>query len=114
MRYVSYRMYRYFLVILAKPYLPVFFSNTGCCYHYPAMCVCVGGEGGGRRGLGSRNDVLTTCKMVTLRGGKRIVFPTVNILIEARSEPEEEKIYKWEKLNHASVFFLHIVFVFWY
>ena len=113
MRYVSYRMYRYFLVILAKPYLPVFFSNTGCCYHYPAMCVCVC-EVGGRRGLGSRNAVLTTCKMVTLRGGKRIVFPTVNILIEPRSEPEEEKINKWKKLNHASVFFLHIVFVFWY
>ena len=47
MRYVSYRMYRYFLVILAKPYLPVFFSNTGCCYHYPAMCVCVCEGGGG-------------------------------------------------------------------
>ena len=67
---------------------------------------CRRGERGKRRGLGPRNDVLTTCKMVTLRGGKRIVFPTVNILIEARSEPEEEKINKWKKLNHASVFFL--------
>ena len=45
------------------------------------------GEGGGgiekRRGLGPRNDVLTTCKAVTLRGGQRVidVFPTLNILI---------------------------------
>ena len=38
------------------------------------------GEGGKRRGLGPRNDVLTTCKAVALRGGQRIValFPTVN------------------------------------
>ena len=36
--------------------------------------------GGKRRGLGPRNDVLTTCKAVTLRGGQRIMalFPTVN------------------------------------
>ena len=49
-----------------------------------------------RRGLGPRNDVLTTCKTVTLAllGGQRVigVFPTVNILIEARSEPAEERI----------------------
>ena len=40
-----------------------------------------GGGGGERRGLGPRNDVLTTCKAVTLRGGQRIIalFPTVNI-----------------------------------
>ena len=33
------------------------------------------GEGGGgkRRGLGQRNDVLTTCKAVTLRCGQRII-----------------------------------------
>ena len=43
-----------------------------------------------RRGLGPRNDVLTTCKAVTLLGGQRVisVFPTVIILIKARSEPE--------------------------
>ena len=37
-------------------------------------------RGGKRRGLGPGNDVLTTCKVVTLRGGQRIValFPTVN------------------------------------
>ena len=50
------------------PYIPVFFSNTGCCYYYPA----VGGWVETRSGQGSRNDVLTTCKMVTLHGGKRI------------------------------------------
>ena len=42
-----------------------------------------GGGGGKRRGLGPRNDVLSTCKAVTLRGGQRVidVFPTLNILI---------------------------------
>ena len=35
------------------------------------------GDGGGkRRGLGPRNDVLTTCKAVTLRGGQRIIALT--------------------------------------
>ena len=29
-------------------------------------------QGGKRRGLGPRNDVLTTCKAVTQRGGQRI------------------------------------------
>ena len=42
-----------------------------------------GGGGGKRRGLGLRNDVLTTCKAITLRDGQRIIaaflFPTVNI-----------------------------------
>ena len=31
------------------------------------------GAEGGRRGLGPRNDGLTTCKAVTLRGGHLIV-----------------------------------------
>ena len=31
------------------------------------------GGGGKRRGLGPRNDVLTTCKAVTQRGGQRII-----------------------------------------
>ena len=41
-----------------------------------------GWEGGKRWGLGPTNDVLTTCKAVTARGGQRIIagiFPTVNI-----------------------------------
>ena len=54
-----------------------------------------GGAGGGgkRRGLRPRNDVLTTCKAVTLHGGQRkiAVFPTVNIFrLFRRSEPAEE------------------------
>ena len=54
---------------------------------------------GKKRGLGPRNDVLTTCKAVTLHGGQRVigVFPTLNILIEARSEPAEEMIKKLKK-----------------
>ena len=32
-----------------------------------------GGGGGKRRGLGPRNDVLTTCKAVTQRGGQWII-----------------------------------------
>ena len=61
-----------------------------------------------------RNDVLTTCKAVTLRGGQRIIavfFPQLIFIIEARSEPAEEMIKKYIKY-HASLFFLHIVFVF--
>ena len=44
--------------------------------------------GGKRRGLGPRNDVLTTCKVVTLRGGQRIIalYPTVNIFRLFRSK----------------------------
>ena len=58
-----------------------------------------GGGGGKKRGLGPRNNVLTTCKAVTLHGGQRVigVFPTLNILIEARSEPSEEMIKKLKK-----------------
>ena len=47
--------------------------------------------GGGRRGLGPRNDVLTTCKAVTQRGGQQIItvfFPQEIFLdfLEARIE----------------------------
>ena len=54
------------------------------------------GRGAGkRRGLGPRNDVLTTCKAVTQRGGQQIItvfFPQEIFLdfLEARSEPAEE------------------------
>ena len=52
-------------------------------------------RGGKRRGLGPRNDVLTTCKAVTQRGGQRIItvfFPQEIFLdsLGARSEPAEE------------------------
>ena len=75
------------------------------------------GVGRKRRGLGPRNDVLTTCKAVTLRGGQRVLagfFATVDIFREARNGPAEEMIKK-PKNHHASLrFSLHIVFVFWY
>ena len=50
------------------------------------------GGGGKRRGMGPRNDVLTTCKAVNLPGGQRIIaefFPQKIFLdfLEARSEP---------------------------
>ena len=52
------------------------------------------GLGGKRRGLGPRNDVLTTGKAVTQRGGQRIItvfFPQIFLdFLEARSEPAEE------------------------
>ena len=56
------------------------------------------GGGGKKRGLGPRNDVLTTCKAVTLHGGQRIIavfFPQQLFLdfLEARSEPAEERTY---------------------
>ena len=51
---------------------------------------------GKRRGLGPRNNVVTTrtCKAATLRVGQQIiaVFRTANFLIEARSKPAEEII----------------------
>ena len=58
---------------------------------------------GKRRGLGPRNDVLTTCKAVTQRGGQWIItvfFPR-QIFLEARSEPQRksEMLKKIEK-NH--------------
>ena len=46
-----------------------------------------------RRGLGPRNDVLTTCKAVTLRGGQRIIevsFPQL-IFLDFLEEAEEKK-----------------------
>ena len=48
--------------------------------------------GAKRRGLGPRNDVLTTCKVVTQHGGQRIItefFPQEIFLdfLEARREP---------------------------
>ena len=48
----------------------------------------VGGGGVKRRDLGRRNNVLTTCKAVTLREGQRIIalFPTVNIFRLFRSK----------------------------
>ena len=54
---------------------------------------------------GTEKKVFTSCKAVTLRGGQRVtgVFSTLNILIEARRELERK--------SHASLFFLHIVFV---
>ena len=63
--------------------------------------VCPGQGGGGkRRGLGPRNDVLTTCKAVTQRGWSAdnySIFPTISHskiifldFLEARSEPTEE------------------------
>ena len=48
------------------------------------------GKGGGgceRRGLGSRNDFITTCKAVTLCGGHRIL--AIFFLSKARGEPSE-------------------------
>ena len=48
---------------------------------------------------GTEKKVFTSCKAVSLRGGQRVigVFPTLNILIEARSEPAEEMIIKLKK-----------------
>ena len=78
-------------------------------------------RGGKRRGLGPRNDVLTTCKAVTLRGGQRIIalFPTVNIFRLFRSRKRTDRgnqkcLKNWKTWYHASLFSLHIVFVFRY
>ena len=51
---------------------------------------------GGRQTRSGKNDVLITCKAVTLRGGQRIfasqcIFHKVNIS-EARGDPAEEII----------------------
>ena len=69
--------------------------------------------GGGRRGLGPRNGVLTTCKVVTQRGGQRIIiysiFPTVNILearIEANRQRKSEMLKKLKKIISCIFVFL--------
>ena len=38
-----------------------------------------------RWGLGPRNDVLTTCKAVTFRGGQRIIKVVFIVVLEAKS-----------------------------
>ena len=51
----------------------VLFHVSSTLYLDPGL-----GGGGERRGLGPRNDVLTTCKAVTPRGGQRkiaVLFP---------------------------------------
>ena len=57
------------------------------------------GGGGEETRYGTEKKVFTSCKAVSLRGGQRVigVFPTLNILIEARSEPVEEVIIKLKK-----------------
>ena len=52
------RLLNYYTCTINKPY----WYNPGG-----------GGGGGKRRGLGPRNDVLTTCKAITLRDGQRII-----------------------------------------
>ena len=67
--------------------------NLSDLYKKISLCNTVGDGGGGkRRGLGARNDVLTTCKAVTLHGGQRIiaVFLPQYIFLEPRSVPSEE------------------------
>ena len=64
-------------------------------YNLVKYSITQGRGGGKRRSLGPRNDVLTTCKAVTQRGGQRIItvfFPQEIFLdfLEARSEPAEE------------------------
>ena len=78
------------------------FSNKRGTFKFSGL---VGG-GGKRRGLGPRNDVLTTCKAVfTPRGGQRIIavfFPLNDLdFLEARSEPAEQirNAEKYEKHN---------------
>ena len=46
-------------------------------FAFPALDESGGGRGGKGRGLGPRNDVLTTCKAVILRCSQRIIalFP---------------------------------------
>ena len=45
-------------------------SNSKSSNFYSVNSVSQGGK---RRGLGPRNDILTTCKAVTPRGGQRII-----------------------------------------
>ena len=63
-----------------------------------------GGGGGKRRGLGPRNDVLTTCKAVNPRGGQRkiaVLFPQQIFLdfLEARSDRQRKSEMLTEKIK---------------
>ena len=51
--------------------------------------------GGRRRGLGPRNDVLTTCKAVTLSDGQRIIAVFSH---EANRQRESEMLKKLKKI----------------
>ena len=66
------------------------------------------GAGGKRRGLGPRNDVFTTYKAVTLRGGQRIiaVFSRAVNILEVRREPAEEIIKILKKIISCLFVFL--------
>ena len=76
-----------------------------------------GGVGGGTRGLGPRNDVLTTCKSGHPAADNYSIFPTVNI-IRSKKRTGRGKSEMLKKLKtksyHTSLFFLHIVFVYRY
>ena len=66
------------------------------------------GAGGKRRGLGPRNDVFTTYKAVTLRGGQRIiaVFSRAVNILEVRREQAEEIIKILKKIISCLFVFL--------
>ena len=78
------------------------------------VCSSKGGGGEGkRRGLGLRNDVLTNCKAVTLRGGQWIiaVFFTQLIFLDflgARRDPQRksEMLKKLKKIISCIFVFL--------
>ena len=67
--------------------------------------------GGKRRGLGPRNDVLTTCKAVTLRGGQRIIALVSTNNFPGNQVPGMEGVDKWcstlLRFFHRFLTFLH-------
>ena len=58
----------YLTILCLTPHSPRVFLQILWAF----INACKPGWKEGRRGLGPRNDVLTTCKAVTLRGGQRI------------------------------------------
>ena len=75
------------------------------------------GGGGKRRGLGPRNDVLTTCKAVTPRGGQRkiaVLFPQQILLefLEARSDRQKKSEMLTEKIKIEKNNIMHLCFSF--
>ena len=79
------------------------------CIIISINCNSQGGGGGGeRRDLGPRNDVLTTCKAVTLRGGQRIIPVFFPQLIFDRSEKRTGRGNDWKIEKIISCIFVFL------
>ena len=74
----------------------------------------VGMGGRKRRGLGPRNDVVTTCKAVTLRGGQRIQYCAKEMQTKFAEISEITRISAIKLRTCSIAFFAYRFFFLWY